>query len=745
MCMDCKKNRMLAVAASLILLSLCMPLCAEDSRPKIAVVLEGGGAWGFAHVGVLKVIEELGIPVDIVVGTSMGSIVGALYASGYSPKEIESISCNADWLDLFRENNGKENLSYRDEVDRATYAASIKCDRKGLILNGGLISGNKILRFFDSLLVNIPSPCDFDNLPRRYRAVATDISTGERVVFSDGSLSDAMRASMSIPGVFAPFDYNGRYLVDGGLVENLPVDIAREMGADIIIAVDLRNLGQVDNEGYMRSPIQALTRSVDIALRSNIDRQIPGVDVLVTVGVDGFLATDFAKAQLITARGEEAARSKIDQLKAVKSRINGAKPLAFPYSSLPPISRVIVQGGTQREKENAYEYFSPLIGTVLSSESFSLPFQSIDRLNNFELVRVYRDSRQDDKPLVVNLVRKKTQVDELKLGILYTSTFGHSSYGNLAIVPALVVRGITTKDAELRISGEVLDTPSFSASLMQPFGNLFALTTGYSYEHESYSQFESKSVVVVYQTGMHVVRLSFDVMPFPGSDIYVGLEYDKIAIQYVPPDIAGTEVNSALLYETGLRIKKLDSAAFPMEGVSMSCDFKYSLPVIPSARYFQVFTSEGNTFLSLGTPFSVALLWKGGTDFSIGANDKNEAPWFYKPSLASRRLFPGPIGPQAETGSHVLGMGLELKKNINWNPRGVLFPMFAILQTSVGGAFHSSETIDWTSDIIQGELMAGIGIRINNAFGLELRFGGHSNKEYFLSPFIAFDLGSVGF
>lgn len=742
--MDRNKGRLIAVFATLILLMPCMPVCAENSRPKIAVVLEGGGAWGFAHIGVLKVMEELGIPVDIVVGTSMGSIVGGLYAAGYSPGEIETISGNADWLDLFRENSGNGNLPYRDEIDRATYAASIQFDKKGFILNGGLISGNKILRFFDSLLVTVPSPCDFDKLPRRYRAVATDISTGERVVFSDGSLSDAMRASMSIPGVFAPFDYKGRYLVDGGLVENLPVDIAREMGADIIIAVDLRNLEQVDNEGYLRSPVQALTRSVDVALRSNIDRQIPGADVLVTVGMDGFLATDFTKAQLIAARGEEAARSKIDELKAIKSRINGTEPVALPSSNLPPISRVIVQGGTQKENEAAYKYFSPLIGTDLSSESFALPFSRIDQLNTYESIRVYRDSRLDDKPLVVNLVPKKPQANELKLGFLYTSTFGHSSYGSLAIVPALTVRGVTTKDSQFRIAGEVLDTPSISASFMQPFGNLVSLTAGYAYEHESYSQFESTSVVVVYQTGMHAVCLSFDVMPFPGSDIYVALEYDKIVIQYVPEDIAGTEVSSALLYETGMRIKKLDSAVFPMEGISMSCDFKYSMSVIPSARYFQVFTSEGNTFLSLGTPFSVALLWKGGTDFSIGSNDKNEAPWFYKPSLASRRLFPGPINPQEEKGSHVLGVGLELKRNINWNPRGVPFPVFAILQASMGGSFHSVKTIDPSIDIIQGELMAGIGIRVNNAFGFELRFGEHSNRDTFMTPFIALDLGSVG-
>ncbi|MFH2113769.1 MAG: patatin-like phospholipase family protein, partial [Spirochaetota bacterium] len=225
-------------------------------RPTVALVLEGGGALGLAHIGVITAIEALGIPVDIVVGTSMGAIVGGLYAIGYDSAGLETMAAETDWLDLFSENLPARSDPYKSRESQSRYFASVQFDRYGLRGSGGLLTGMKILTYMDCLVSGIPSPVDFDTLPRRFRAVATDISTGKAVVLRDGSIADAMRASMGIPGVFAPHRIDGLFLMDGGIVDNLPVDVARDLGADVVIAVDLLGGFDSNRKTLERTPLE---------------------------------------------------------------------------------------------------------------------------------------------------------------------------------------------------------------------------------------------------------------------------------------------------------------------------------------------------------------------------------------------------------------------------------------------------------------------------------------------------------
>jgi len=187
-----------------------------------------------------------------------------------------------------------------------------------------------------------------------------------------------------------------------------------------------------------------------------------------------------------------------------------------------------------------------------------------------------------------------------------------------------------------------------------------------------------------------------------------------------------------------------------MQGANVSCTALYSLPAIGSERFFQVFTTEGSTSLSLGTPFSVAFLWKGGTDFSVSTNESAAAPPVYKPSLVSRRMFPGPLSIDEEIGSHAFGAGLEIKHNLTWGSRGITLPVFVIAQTTVGTVVQDPSATDWATDRLHGNAAFGLGIRVNDSFGVELRAGVHANlkTENNVSkkaqPFIAFDIGSIG-
>jgi NTE family protein len=210
-------------------------------RPRIGLVLSGGGARGFAHVGVLRVLEQLRIPIDAVAGTSMGAVVGGLYASGMSAAAIEELAKSTDWNEAFRDRSPRGDMSFRRKQDDREFLVRFPLGVKSgrLRVPRGLIQGQKLAQILRRETVAVAGVDDFDLLPSQFRAVATDLETGERQVLASGDLTEAVRASMSAPGVIAPVEMNGRLLVDGGLVENLPVDVAKEMGVDVVIAVDV--------------------------------------------------------------------------------------------------------------------------------------------------------------------------------------------------------------------------------------------------------------------------------------------------------------------------------------------------------------------------------------------------------------------------------------------------------------------------------------------------------------------------
>ena len=213
---------------------------AHTHRKRVGVVLSGGGAKGVAHARALKVIEQAGIPVDFVVGTSMGSIVGGLYAAGYTADQIDSLIRVQDWQSLLTDKTDRKLISLADKQNTEKYMLSLRFDKNPFeVVEGGLIKGNKIGYRFSELTADLLDSIDFRSLPIPFACVATDIVTEAEVEMHSGILAECMRSSMAIPGVFSPIKRDSMVLVDGGLVNNFPVDVARRMGADIVIGVDV--------------------------------------------------------------------------------------------------------------------------------------------------------------------------------------------------------------------------------------------------------------------------------------------------------------------------------------------------------------------------------------------------------------------------------------------------------------------------------------------------------------------------
>jgi NTE family protein len=294
----------------LLLLCLLAALAAGAApRKKIAVALEGGSALGIAHIGVLEWLEQHRIPVDYIAGTSMGGLVGGLYATGRTPAELRAIVKDAPWDRLLGGSMAFRDLSFRRREDRTAVPNLLELGLKGGVsLPSGLNLGHEIGLLLSRWTVSYPELDSFDDLPTPFRCVATNLVTGEAEVFRQGVLADALRATMSLPGVFKPAKRDGKLYVDGAVLQNLPVDVARQMGADIVIAVHLAK-PPVDPKTLNSFP-GVIDRSINIVVSANEMRMMERADIVVTVNLAGFNTSDYPRSAELADAGHAATGQK---------------------------------------------------------------------------------------------------------------------------------------------------------------------------------------------------------------------------------------------------------------------------------------------------------------------------------------------------------------------------------------------------------------------------------------------------
>lgn len=294
----------------------------QQPRKKVGLVLSGGGAKGMAHIGAIKIIEEAGIPIDYVVGTSMGSIIGGLYSIGYTPEQMDSMVRKQDWTFLLSDQILRKDMNMQERDADEKYVISVPFSKTSIQdLAGGLIKGQNISNLFSELTMGYHDSLNFNKLPIPFACVSENIVKGEEYVFHDGVLSTAMRASMAIPGVFTPVRLDSMVLVDGGVVNNYPVNVAKQMGADVIIGVDvqsaLRTANELENAGAI------LGQLIDLMGQDNYLNNLKETDVLIKVNVKGYSAASFTKNAVdsLIHRGLVAAEAQKDALMKLKKEI----------------------------------------------------------------------------------------------------------------------------------------------------------------------------------------------------------------------------------------------------------------------------------------------------------------------------------------------------------------------------------------------------------------------------------------
>jgi NTE family protein len=334
----------------------------------VVLVLSGGGTRGFAHIGVIEVLEEHGIPVVGIVGTSIGSLIGALYASGYNAGELREVIAALDLPALLSENTGPLFVFTGDDREAQMGTISALTYKKMGKHSGplGLLTGDKLFQYYTQLMRHV-DVTDFNELPIPYAAVATDLQTGEKVVLRSGSLPSAMRASMSIPALFEPWEIDGRLLIDGGLVSNMPIDTAKELFPGLpVIGVDVSDIPS--KEHAIHSFLDVIDQSLTIVMRRAMLEEARNADCVVTPRVQEFSFLDSRAADEIIRRGREAALDKIDKIKALSALAPERAARESPPSKSRIVSDVVIRGLPESVAVRLRKQFLRWVGKPLDTK-----------------------------------------------------------------------------------------------------------------------------------------------------------------------------------------------------------------------------------------------------------------------------------------------------------------------------------------------------------------------------------------
>jgi NTE family protein len=442
--------------------------------PRLAFVLSGGGARGAAHIGALKVLEELHVIPDLLVGTSMGSIVGALYAAGWSPDEIERLLSELDWGEIFSDTVDRPDKPFRRKLDDSRMYIQGKLHFRGLkpFVPAGVLGGQRLELLLDSLEMVSAAPEDFDRLPIPFRAVAVDVATGEAVVIDRGRLSRAMRASMAIPGMFPAVERDGRTLSDGGAVANLPIRIARELGAGAVIAIDITSPlvreGQEFEDFWsvfsrMNSMLTAFNRVEDV-------RAVKPGDVYVRpeLGDIGFL--DFDRATDAVGIGEAATRAQAEALRRFAASDEAWR--AFRERRRPREREAVVVAAVKVENssglaDGVVRANLPIdAGSVLDLGRLRESVMDLKSLDAFGTIGTRIEARPEGDTLVVTTPPPPYGRDSLQVGLyLEDDLQGHNTY---SVYLRHLVQPINRLGGEVATTLEMGEPLRLASELYQP-------------------------------------------------------------------------------------------------------------------------------------------------------------------------------------------------------------------------------------------------------------------------------------
>jgi NTE family protein len=486
-----------AIGAAFSLSAMADARAEEAERPRVGLVLSGGGARGAAHVGVLKVLEELQVPIDAIAGTSMGAVVGGLYASGLSAREIAEVMTSLNWQDAFRDRPPRQDLAFRRKLEDQNFLVKFPLGLRArrFLLPKGLIGGQKLNQTLRRLTLPVAKIDDFDELPIPFRAVATDLETGEAVIMGDGDLTSAMRASLSAPGFFIPVERDGRLLVDGGIAENLPIDVAKSMDVDVLIVVDvgatLLPRAQLGTVPVISNQMLAIL----IHRESKRQRELlTDRDIVIDPPLKEASSFDFTIMKKAVAAGEKGARAAEQRLAALavdsQTYQRFAERRDMARKEPPRIDFVRVEAGSERYTESLNKLFRDVIGKPLDPEILRKRITGYYGRGNLEALdyELVRDAAGRDG-LALSARRNSWGPNYVRFGLNLQDDFaGNSSYNAAA---RFVLSEITQPGGEWVWDLQIGETSLIATELFLP------VSQSSPYFFAPHAQFGARNVSVL--------------------------------------------------------------------------------------------------------------------------------------------------------------------------------------------------------------------------------------------------------
>ena len=549
-------------------------------RLRVGLVLGGGGARGAAHVGVLEVLEKLRVPVDCVAGTSMGALAAGAFASGRSSAEMREELAKPDWSDMFQDNPSYSEINYRNKAKSKRFmpGSETGVGSNGVAYQGGVVAGQKIKLFFNRLVNSDLGEREIESLALPLSIIATDIGTGERVVYRDGSLTMAMRASMSVPGLLAPVSYRGRKLVDGGLVDNLPITEVRDLClADVVIAVNVGSpLMKAEEVGSL---FTVSAQMINILTEQNVSRSLALLkpsDIYIKPDLEGISAGDFQRSPETADRGREAAEGVAERLRALAVSAEEyevwAKNIAYVRRSPPPVGALVI------------DRLNVVNPAAVERHLRVKPGDPIDDARvNEDMLRIYGDgwyesvdysliSVRDRNILHVTPIEKSWGTDYLRFGVNLETNFKQDS--SYTLRAAYDKTWLNSLGGELLVAGEIGRTMMLGVDLYQPLDarQRYFVETALSYGKETVGFYQDDHKLADYEMLRGVASLGAGVNVGQLGQMHAGwrkswLQYDLttgVPSFLFPESEKGTSSGGYL----ALDFDQMDRLYFPTSGWS---------------------------------------------------------------------------------------------------------------------------------------------------------------------------------
>lgn len=658
-------------------------------------MLSGGGAKGFAHIGVLQVLEEAGLKIDYITGTSMGAFVGALYSIGYTPGQIKEIAIGQNWMDLFLGQASRRLLPMveKDQADRFMAIFPIKPGR--VEMPYGLISGQNLQALLTRLTWPAHQVNDFRNLTIPFCCLATNLENGQRVVLSRGFLPEALRASMSIPTVFRPVEIDGQLLVDGGLVDNLPADEALKMGADIIIGVDVSSA--LRSREQINSLLNVLDQTMSFQTYASVQEQRKLCNLLLIPDLSEYTPADFNQVEDLIKKGEQAAREALPELKKLIYSMGLGKINRPINNSAPPesifICNIEVEGLSRVSKKSVLSELALKPHCWISSHNLALAIDKVYNTQFFEGVSYRLEPSPGGVCLRVKVVEKDHQI--LGLGLRYDSNT------NAEILFGLNFRNLLGHSSLLAADLRLGDSPELKLSeFIHP-----GLGPGLG---ERISLGIVKYPIFLYQDGQRWASFNYTI---GSGDIFLGTIYSKslevgggIRMEYFErtPDIAPAgipEISGRHLTVTvSLNIDTYNRSEFPTRG------HKFNVSHIMANREM---AGRADFFKKLGQwqgcfPLNKKLTLNGNMFWgNVSGREIPDHYRFYLGGLDQRQgvISMAGLKPMELIGNNVMGLGI-----------GAQYEAFS--NRFISGSWNIGKAGDvyWKDQINRQNLVSGIAI-----------------------------------